>query len=183
MVVLSVMAVALGVGVPVFSAVAANGRMSSATNDLLASLRMARSEALTRRARRVALCPTPDGVGDCIAGGNLGAGWTVFLDNDADGAIGIADVILQRHAALEAADLVGGLTISPGTDDLAFNAKGELPDGVDAIEIQLCDSRGDVDTGGNVAAGRWLRIGRYGQPQLARLRADVQSVRNSLGGC
>ena len=45
MVVLGVMALALGIGVPLFSAIAANSRMSSATNDLLASLRAARSEA------------------------------------------------------------------------------------------------------------------------------------------
>jgi Tfp pilus assembly protein FimT len=181
MVVLGVMAVALGVGVPVFSAIAANSRMSSATNELLASLRMARSEALTRRARRVVLCPTPDGAGNCVAAGNLGAGWTVFLDNDADGTIGAGDVVLQRHAALGAPDLVGGLTIAPVGQDPAFNEKGELAD-VGVIDIQLCDSRGDLDTGGDVAAGRWIQIGRSGQLQLARKRVDVQ-VRNPLGGC
>ena len=182
MVVLGVMAVALGVGVPVFSALAANSRLSSATNELLASVRAARSEALTRRAQRVAICPTPDGAGNCVAGGNLGAGWTVFLDNDADRAIGADDVILQRHAALEAADLVDGLTIAPSSDDLAFNDKGELADAA-VIDIQLCDSRGDIDTGGGVAAGRWIQIGRFGQPQLSRQRSDLQSDRNSLGGC
>ncbi len=181
MVVLGVMAVALGVGVPVFATLAANSRMSSATNDLLGSLRAARSEALTRRARRVMICPTPDGAGDCVAGGNLGAGWTVFLDNDRDESIGVDDVVLQRHDALEA-DLVDGLSISPSADDLLFNDKGEL-ENVDAIEIQLCDFRGDMDTGGDVAAGRWIRIGKFGQPQLSRMRADVQSDRNSLGGC
>ena len=183
MVVLGVMALALGIGVPLFSAIAANSRMSSATNDLLASLRAARSEAITRRAPRVALCPTPDGVGDCIAGGNLGAGWTVFLDNDSDGAISVDDVVVQRHAALEAADLVAGLTVAPSPDDLAFNEKGELAAGLDAVEIQLCDARGDVDTGGDVAAGRWIQIGKYGQPRLSRKRAEIQSDRNSLGGC
>lgn len=182
MVVLGVMAVALGVGVPVFSAIAADSRMSSATNELLASLRAARSEAITRQARRVAICPTPDGAGDCVAGGNLGAGWTVFLDNDADGAISVDDVVLKRHAALEATDLVGGLTISPSADDLAFNSKGELAD-VGVIDIQLCDSRGDINTGGEVAAGRWIQIGKFGQPQLARKRDKVQSDGNPLGGC
>ena len=182
MVVLGVMAVALGVGVPVFSAIAANSRMSSATNDLLASLRVARSEALTRRARRVVLCPTPEGAGDCVAAGNLGAGWTVFVDNNADGVISVGDVILQRHAALESADLVGGLTIAPVGEDVAFNEKGELAD-VGVIDIQLCDSRGDIDTGGDVAAGRWIQIGKYGQPQLARERGKVQSDGNPLGGC
>ena len=99
-----------------------------------------------------------------------------------DGLI-VDDVVVQRHAALEAADLVAGLTVAPSPDDLAFNEKGELAAGLDAVEIQLCDARGDVDTGGDVAAGRWIQIGKYGQPRLSRKRAEIQSDRNSLGGC
>ena len=50
MVALVVVAIALGIGVPVFTTMAANERMSSATNDLVTSLHAARSEALMRRA-------------------------------------------------------------------------------------------------------------------------------------
>ena len=99
MVALVVVAIALGIGVPVFTTMAANERMSSATNDLVTSLHGARSEALMRQAP-IALCPTPDGAGACVGGGNLALGWTVFVDRNGDGSLDADDVILQRHAAL-----------------------------------------------------------------------------------
>lgn len=183
MVALVVVAIALGIGVPVFTTMAANERMSSATNDLVTSLHGARSEALTRRAP-VAVCPTPDGAGGCVEGGNLGLGWTVFVDRNGDGSISADDVILQRHGALDRGvrDRVtatpaglrftdaGTLRFEPGTPFTDFN-------------IQICDRRGDVDTGGGIAAGRWIQISALGRQQLVRERSSLQSDRNPLGGC
>ena len=91
-----------GVGVPVFTTLAANNRMSGATNDLVTSLHAARSEALKRQVT-VTLCPTPDGAGGCVAGRQPGYGLDRLRGRNADGAISGDDVILQRHAALEAA--------------------------------------------------------------------------------
>ena len=181
MVVLGVVAIALGIGVPVFATLAANNRMSGATNDLVASLHAARSEALKRRVT-VTLCPTPDAADACVAGGNLGSGWTVFVDRNADAAISADDVILQRHAALDG-DLKNGVTATPA--DLMYTDAGTLA--LDApltdFHIQLCDHRGDADTGAGIAAGRWIQISQLGRQQLVRARADLQSDRNPLGGC
>ena len=181
MVVLGVVAIALGIGVPVFTTLAANNRMSGATNDLITSLHAARSEALKRQVT-VTLCPTPDGAGACVAGGNLGSGWTVFVDRNADGAISADDVILQQHAALDG-DLRNGVTATAA--DLMYTAAGSLA--LDApltdFHIQLCDHRGDADTGAGIAAGRWIQISQLGRQQLVRTRADLQSDRNPLGGC
>lgn len=181
MVVLGVVAIALGIGVPVFGRLVANQRMSSATNDLVSSLHGARSEALKRQVT-VTLCPTAGGNGACVDGGNLAAGWTVFVDRNADGAISSDDVVLQRHATLPA-DLLPGVTATPAA--LMFTGAGTLA--LDApltdFNIQLCDHRGDVDTGGGIAAGRWIQISQVGRQQLVRSRADLQSDRNPLGGC
>jgi type IV fimbrial biogenesis protein FimT len=183
MVALVVVAIALGIGVPAFTTMAANQRMSTATNDLVTSLHGARSEALMRRAP-IALCPTPDGAGACVDGGSLALGWTVFVDRNGDGSISADDVILQRHAALDA-DLRDGLTSTPA--DLRFTDAGAL--GFDPgtpftdYNIQICDRRGDVDTGGGIAAGRWIQISPLGRQRLVRTRADIQSDRNPLGGC
>ena len=49
--------------------------------------------------------------------------------------------------------------------------------------IQICDRRGDVDTGAGIAAGRWIQVSPLGRQQLVRTRADIQSDRNPLGGC
>jgi len=181
MVVLGVVAIALGIGAPLFATLAANNRMSSATNDLVSSLIAARSEALKRQVT-VTLCPTPDGAGACVAGGSLGSGWTVFVDRNADGAISADDVVVQQHGALEG-DLRDGVTATPV--DLMFTAAGTLA--IDAprpdFHIQLCDQRGDADTGAGIAAGRWIQISGLGRQQLVRARLDIQSDRNPLGGC
>ncbi len=183
MVALVVVAIALGIGVPVFTGMAANERMSSATNDVVTSLHGARSEALMRRAP-VSVCPTPDGAGACVDGGNLALGWTVFVDRNADGSISADDVILQRHAALHP-ELRDGVTTTPSA--LGFTDAGSLRPDPDApftdYNIQICDRRGDVDTGAGVAAGRWIQVTPLGRQQLVRERAVIQSDRNPLGGC
>lgn len=111
MVVRGVVAIALGIGAPLFATLAANNRMSSASNDLVSSLLAARSEALKRQVT-VTLCPTSAGAGNCVAGGSLGTGWTVFVDRNADGAISADDVVIQQPGALEA-DLRDGVTATP----------------------------------------------------------------------
>ncbi|MEO8223282.1 MAG: GspH/FimT family pseudopilin [Gammaproteobacteria bacterium] len=181
-VVLGVAAIALGIAVPVFTTVAANQRMSAATNDLVGSLHAARSEALKRQLP-VTLCATPNGTGPCVAFGNLAGGWSVFVDRNADGLIsGPDDVILQRHGSL-GPDLLGGVTTTPVR--LIFAPSGTLALDAPASEfdIQLCDHRGDTDTGDGVAAGRWIQISQLGRQQLVRSRTRLQSSRNPLGGC
>lgn len=183
MVALVVVAIALGIGVPAFTTMAANERMSSATNDLVTSLHGARSEALMRRVT-VALCPTPDGDGACVDGGNLALGWTVFVDRLGDGSISADDVILQRHGALPP-DFLEGVTTTPA--ELRFTDAGTLQfdpgEPFTDYNFQICDHRGDVDTGGGIAAGRWIQISGLGRQQLVRSRANLQSDRNPLGGC
>lgn len=183
MVALVVVAIALGIGVPVFTTMAANERMSSATNDLVTSLHAARSEALMRRVP-VALCPSPDGDGACVDGGNLALGWTVFVDRLGDGSISADDVILQRHGALPP-DFLEGVTTTPA--DLRFTDAGTLQfdpgESFTDYNLQICDHRGDTDTGGGIAAGRWIQISGLGRQQLVRSRANLQSDRNPLGGC
>lgn len=184
--VLAVAAIALGIGVPAFTTLFANQRMSSATNDLVSSLHAARSEAIKRQVT-VTLCPTVEGDGPCLSGGNLASGWTVFVDRNADAAISADDVVVQRHAALPS-DLWDGLSVNPAAAPgyIIFNGTGSVgtvahPDSL--TDIQLCDSRGDVDTGGGVAAGRWIQIHPTGRLELQRDRAILQGGRSPLGGC
>lgn len=182
---LAVAAIALGIGVPAFTTMFANIRMTGATNDLVTSLHAARSEAIKRQVT-VTLCPTVEGDGPCLTNGSLASGWTVFVDRDADAAISDDDVIVQRHPAL-APQLRDGLRVNPAGAPgyIIFNGTGavgtvELPDSL--TDIQLCDERGDVDTGAGVAAGRWIHIHPAGRPELYRKRDDVQE-RSPLGGC
>ena len=184
--VLAIAAIALGIGVPAFTTMFANSRMTGATNDLVSSLHAARSEAIKRQVT-VTLCPTEEGVGPCLTDGNLASGWTVFVDRNGDATISADDVVMQRHAALPP-QLRDGLTVNPAAAPgyIIFTGNGAvgttaLPDSL--TDIQLCDERGDVDTGAGVAAGRWIQIHPTGRIELQRSRAILQGERSPFGGC
>lgn len=178
-----VMALALGFGIPAFSALFANNRMSAAVNDVVSSLHTARSAAITRR-NTVTLCAAPGGGNEC--GGSLADGWVVFVDANGDAEIDPGEEILTTHGALPPAS-AEGLRVLPEQDPeyVAFAATGRLgtpglPDSI--TDLQFCDERGDVDTGGGVAAGRWIRISETGHPVIQRSRAVLQAS-SPLGGC
>src|SRR5437660_1719517 len=84
MVVLAISAILVGVGTPAFTGLIRQTELTSATNDLFASLLLARSEAAKRRSR-VALCKSADG-STCTPAGGWEQGWIVFHDTNNDGA-------------------------------------------------------------------------------------------------
>jgi type IV fimbrial biogenesis protein FimT len=184
MVIVSVLALVLGLSIPAFSDMLSNSRMSSTVNDLVSSLHAARGEAITRRAT-VMLCPANAAGTDCQSGSDLEAGWLVFVDSNDDGSADAGEAILQRHGPIDAAaDL--DLDVFPGdsTGRIAFSSGGTVRIAESTTDIQICDGRGDRDTGRGVAAGRWIRIQPTGQPEIRRLRADLQNADiNPLGGC
>lgn len=184
MVIVAVLALALGLGVPAFNAMLHNSRMGTTVNDLVGSLHAARGEAITRRAT-VLLCPANAAGTDCQAGSDLKAGWLVFVDNDDDGSAGPGDTILQRHGPIDSAQ-VFELDVFPAerAGRVVFANGGSLRVAESTTDIQICDARGDRDTGQGVAAGRWIRIQPTGQPEIRRQRADLQNADiNPLGGC
>ena len=97
MVVLAVSAILLGIGIPSFASFTTNTRLANATNELVASLHLARSEAIKRSSRAV-MCPSATGDA-CTESGGWHQGWLVFHDAN-DNAILDADeaVILSRPA-------------------------------------------------------------------------------------
>lgn len=191
LVLMMVMAIALGIGVPAFVTMAANARMSAAANDLVSSLHSARAEA-SARGRTVTLCASADWDADvpsCAASRSVLEGWIVFEDRDADGAVNGTEPVLQAHGPLDAriARATSSGTDGGGNEYLSFRADGFLQDlpglGAGLRNIQLCDDRGDEDTGGGVAAGRWITLAPAGRPTLVDERARIQGDGNPLGGC
>jgi type II secretory pathway pseudopilin PulG len=184
MVIVSVLALALGLGIPAFNDMLGNSRMSTAVNDLVGSLHAARGEAITRR-DIVVLCPANAAGTDCQPGSTLKAGWLVFVDRNDDGTVDAGETILQQHGPIDAAPLYE-LDVFPADNAgrIVYSGTGNLRIADSTTDIQICDARGDRDTGRGVAAGRWIRIQPTGQPGIRRLRADLQNADiNPLGGC
>ena len=177
---ITVLAVLLGIGVPNFRDFIRNSRLTSAANDLLADLNLARSEAVKRRVP-VTLCKS-DGV-VCVKDASPFRRWIVFVD-DADPA---ASVNTDGNGIR---DSVNEVILRDSTVSATLNAPAAghtaiyLPSGFPAVAANLtqvifCDSRGTAISVGGVSAARGLTISATGRPDVTRDKATS----DGLGGC
>lgn len=127
MIVTVVLAVILLIGVPTFRDASLGSRLAAAANDLLASVQLARSEAIKRN-QTVTLCASADGA-TCAGGGGWEQGWIV---RDAAGTV------IRQHAGLPAGFRIlqgGGTTpisfqpIGLGANPAVFNVCRDTPPG------------------------------------------------------
>ena len=91
MVTIAVLAVLLGLALPSFQQSLRSNRAATATNDMLASLSLARSEAI-RSTRGGGVCSSNDGA---ACNGGWSDGWLVWADADADGAFDAGETVLR----------------------------------------------------------------------------------------
>lgn len=195
MVVLFVGSILVSIGLPAMSNFMANNRMAASSNEVSASMHMARGEAIKRRAN-VTVCPSNDwnaASPGCDLAGDFSNGWIIFIDSVApvapnrsvDGAqVLFARGPLNDDVTMTVAD---NAAVIAGNKFITFGSNGypvAAISGDNAVfNLQLCDHRGDIDVGGGIAAGRWIRLSRTGRPQIQRQRTEVQATANPAGGC
>lgn len=95
---LAVAAILLTAAVPPMQDFIIRNRMSTEVNTFIASLYLARSEAV-KRIQDVSLCPTTDGA-SCDSTTNWHEGWMVYADVDDDNTYSAGDVIIQQNPKL-----------------------------------------------------------------------------------
>lgn len=98
LVVLSIAAILMMVGVSSFAALNRSLGLSNATNEMLASLSLARAEAIKRNAR-VVLCPSGTGT-TCVVSGNWHQGWLIFHDANNNGLREANEAVILHKPAL-----------------------------------------------------------------------------------
>jgi len=156
-VVVAVTAILLAVGVPALQDLVRNNRLITETNNLVAHLNLARSEAVKRRAP-VVVCSSTDptaAVPECDGGVDWDAGSVVFVDADGSTSVNsAADVIRANGAAVDSIDLRS----RGGT--LTFGPDGSVTGGTATI-FAVCDDRG-------IARGRRITVSNVGRPQLSQ---------------
>jgi len=195
MVVLFVGSILLGIGLPSMSNFMATNRMASAANDVSTSIHMARTEAVKRQAN-ISICPSANwsaATPACDMTADIRDGWIIFVDSapptvpnlSVDGA----DVLYAHGPIADDIDLTVADTanVIAGQQFIAFASTGYPFPAVGGnngtLNIQLCDQRGDLNTGGGIAAGRWIQMTRTGRPQIHREQNIVQADANPVGGC
>ncbi len=97
---IAIAAILVGLALPSFNDALNSNRLANASNELLATVAFARSEAI-RGNRGAVVCPSTDGL---TCSGDWAAGWIMWADNNADGirqTSGVnAEPVLRAQAAL-----------------------------------------------------------------------------------
>lgn len=132
MITIAILAIIAAIAVPEMRQLLVNHRVTSQTNELVAALNFARSEAIKRGAD----------VMMCAQDGNLMSGWYIIpgVACDADDEDD-EDAALIRHEALANVVVLGNLV------SLRFTARGALQTGAGTISISLLAANGDCPSG------------------------------------
>jgi type IV fimbrial biogenesis protein FimT len=152
MVTVAVVAVLSAIAFPSFQTTLQSNRVATATNELVASLSLARTEAI-RSNRYASLCPSAAGN---ACGGALSDGWLVWSDTNGDGILDGNETVLRfsRGNANIQANLIGGI--------ITFDARGRRMSAPNqSIDLE------PVNCGGQMFR-RTLTVTQIGQVKVER---------------
>ena len=152
MITIAILGVVLAIGVPSYSHMTISNRLTTDTNDLVASLQYARSEAITR-GENVTVCTANAALDACSGTGDWTAGW-VILDAAAN--------VIRVHPPLET-NAAAEVNAQNGVGSVIFNRNGFS---TNARTIRLCGPEGDAKRIRGVVVGPDGRI---------RLAADIDA--------
>lgn len=160
MITIAVLAVLVAIGLPSFQGSLRSNRVTATTNELIASISLARSEALRNPAGAV-MCTTTNGA---TCGGSWNDGWMVWLDANGDGNPGGPNDRVLRHVqGKNHMQLTGS---SPGgaafATRIAFDHRGR----VDAHDRTLVVQPTSCPSG--VELVRTIAISRAGQARFSK---------------
>lgn len=161
MVTLAVLGILTMVAAPNFRDMLRRGKVSGASNALLADLRYARAEAIDR-GQLVSLCPSSDG-SSCTANGKAWeSGWLVYTypagAASANAAYAAGNLLLRASGAHQ-----GVAMRAASASVVSFGQQGQLRPGT-ALAFVTCIRSGSATDGENVAAvpGSQLSVGPSG---------------------
>ena len=158
MVTLSIAGIILAIGVPSFRSVMQNQRMTTATNEMVTSLNLAKSEAI-KRVVYVSICKSSNGVTCGAAGTSWNDGWIVFANATVAnlGVRDFGDELIRVYPGLRSE-----FTLTPiGTIDgfISFRPSGTMGTAVANMTgtLTMCDERGAGNARGILlqSSGSW----------------------------
>ena len=157
---LAVMAVLVTFAVPSFHSLMDSSKLTAASNSLLSSMYLARSEAI-KRGTRVVLCKSANGI-VCADSGGWEQGWMVFHDANNNGERDGSELVIQRIAPLAASlRLTGNSTVAKYVSFLSTGGTRQVGGGFQAGTLTVC----------NHAAGeaRQIVLNAVGRPRIQKI--------------
>lgn len=150
LVTISIAAILLAIALPSFQGSLRSNRVATTGNELLASLSLARSEAI-RSTRGGGVCTSTDGL---VCGGNWNNGWMVWTETDGNGTFGAGDTVVRYSQAKPR------LVLTSGVNAISFDGRGRARAGV-LQQIQLSPE-------GATDPIRCLQVGVTGQTRVTK---------------
>ena len=143
--------------VPAMQDFIVRNRMTAEVNTFMASLNLARSEAV-KRLQNVEVCPADSGFTKCINSTDWEDGWMVFIDKNNDGIVTSgSDKILQRDSALPSRfQIIGNQT------EFSYAPTGQLYNAGTNGHYDFCDTA-------NVAQARRVIVSREGRVRVSQV--------------
>jgi len=138
-------------------------RVSAASNEMLASLLLTRSEAVKRRGR-VVMCRSANGE-SCAASGNWEQGWIVFADLNSDGDRDDGETLLHVQQPLgESLRLTGTTTLAKYVSYAPNGATRFVGGGFQAGTFTVCSQSTKP------AWGRQIIVNATGRPRTQKVQ-------------
>jgi type IV fimbrial biogenesis protein FimT len=181
MVTLAVIGLLMTVGVPTMRTFSQNNLLTAASNDLLRSFQLARSEAIKRQ-RTVIVCASSDPKADnptCSYGAFQG--WIVAEDPNNNWQVDNTEEVIERHELVDSS-----VTVKTDRDGIeSFNVYGFAnPDGTKngTRNVVFCDRRGNTIIGTDSVI-RAVQIHQTGRARVNRLGTDLTTtILPAVGG-
>lgn len=125
---LTIAAILLTIAGPSMSRFIQGNRLTSAANELIGDLALARSEAL-KRGTNTGVCKSGGGATCAGSGTSWESGWVVFVDVDQDRTWTASDILLRTREPLPPGTAV---TVSTGSDSsIIYGQQGQALQGID----------------------------------------------------
>ena len=161
--VLAVTGTVLALAVPPLGVVVQTTRLATASNDVLASLLLARSEAIKRKLR-VVMCKSADGQ-SCTTAGGWQQGWIVFADANNDAQRTADEQLLHvGRAASAAMRLTGTTPVARYVSYAPDGATKTVGGGFQAGTLTVCVQSAKPGT------GRQVIINADGRPRTQKVQ-------------
>jgi type IV fimbrial biogenesis protein FimT len=178
MITIAVAAVLAAIAVPNMRDFLRNGRLTSAANEMLRAMQIARSEAIKRQLP-VAVCASanPSATDPTCSNGSF-TGWIVFEDSNNDWQWGAGEEVLARQNVDDGVAVVNNNLgmVSYANTGFANSTPGKTA----TTRIVICDSRGNSQIGANSVA-RAVIIEPAGRSRISREYADVTAALTLIG--
>ena len=177
-----IVGVVLSLGIPNLTAFSQNSRVTTTSNDLHASILLARSEAARARSN-ITICASDDSMTAApTCSGTFDDGWIVF--DDLDGNIARDNATENVLRAYPAIDTALDIVTNGGATYFSFAGtglgRGNVGLGPALQAARICDDRGNVVVVGTTSsAARVLIVTPMGRATVLR---DVAQV-TAQGGC